>query len=145
MLVNLCLSRLKKTQHISFTCQFYSVWRTIKMREAKLRRNGIVIIYITICIQNNPHKMRYSHEMNDEWFIAFHFDSFPYFRFHFYTMLWQLVSIRFICHTPHSILQLNYVIVIAFALQLPLVYWNMALDILLSIYIFSHIFQMARI
>lgn len=102
-------------------------------------------IHNNMYIQNNPHKMRYSHEMNDEWFIAFHFDSFPYFRFHFYTMLWQLVSIRFICHMPHSILQLNYVIVIAFALQLPLVCWNMALDILLSIYIFSHIFQMARI
>lgn len=87
--------------------------------------------------------MRYSHwnEWRMIYSVPFRFVS-PV-SFHFCTMIRQLVSIRCICHMPHSILQLNYVIVVAFAL--PFVgavawHWTILLCYLIPGY-FPHIFS----
>lgn len=84
-LIYVCQGK-KKTGHISFKCQLYSVWRTIKMRGIK---NTHTQAEMVLWSQTNTHKaaktnglyeIRYSHELN-KWFIAFRFNSFPYFFF----------------------------------------------------------------
>lgn len=107
------MSAREKIGHISFKCQLYSVWRTIKMRDIKKYTRTHTERETILCAITNKHihtkqqkwtnglyKIRYSHETN-KWFIAFRFNSFPhiFFRsrsFHFCNnQHWQFVSISF--------------------------------------------------
>lgn len=91
--LNLCLSMPTKSRHISLKCQFYSVCECLsvcmcvanvtasqKRARTSPKWHCDQIYYENM---NGLYKMWYSHEMNDEWFMAFHFEPFPCVRFNF--------------------------------------------------------------
>lgn len=129
--LNLCLSMPTKSRHISLKCQFYSACECLsvcmcvanvtasqKRARTSPKWHCDQIYYENM---NGLYKMWYSHEMNDEWFMAFHFEPFPCV---FASILYITLATRFnslffshcTLHLPYSILQLNYIIVIAFIL-----------------------------